>query len=107
MTERRKLHNRHFSETFDLEVAGLKYTVTISRFDNGRVAEAFIGNHKRGNASDIAARDAGILLSLLLQHDCPLDVIAHSLSRNGDGSAPGVIGAVVDRILVEAKGGHR
>jgi hypothetical protein len=98
--ERERLRNRRGSETFSLEHAGLKYTVTISRFDDGRVAEAFIGNHKRGNASDIAARDVGILLSLLLQHDCPLAVIAHALSRNGDGSASGVIGAVLDKIMV-------
>ena len=76
----------------------MKFTVTTSRFDDGRIAEAFISNHKRGNASDVAARDGGILLSLLLQHGCPLDVIARALSRNGDGSASGVIGAVVDKI---------
>jgi hypothetical protein len=65
MTERLRLKNRRASETFGLEHAGLKYTVTISRFDDGRAAECFISNHKRGDASDIAARDAGILLSLL------------------------------------------
>jgi hypothetical protein len=76
MTERRlRLANRRPSETLSLEHEGLKYTVTISRFDDRRIAEAFIGNHKRGNASDVAARDAGILLSVLLQYGCPIETI--------------------------------
>ena len=90
MTQRERLANRRAAETFALEHAVLKYTVTISRFADGRIAEAFIANHKRGNASDVAARDGGILLSLLLQHGCPLETIARALSRNGDGSASGV-----------------
>lgn len=99
MSERRRLRDRRSSETFSLEHAGLKCTIAISRFDDGGVAEAFIGNHKCGNASDVAARDGGILLSLLLQHDCSLDVVARALARNGDGSASGVIGAVVDKVM--------
>ncbi len=95
---RHRLPNRRFSETLDLEFAGLKYKVTISRFPDGSPAEAFISNHKAGNASDVAARDAGILLSLLLQHDCPVETISRALSRNSDGSASGVIGAVLDKI---------
>jgi hypothetical protein len=47
----------------------------------------------------VAARDAGILVSLLLQHGCPVETIARALSRNTDGSASGVIGAVLDKIL--------
>jgi hypothetical protein len=50
------------------------------------------------NASDVAAREGGILVSLLLQHGCPVGIISHALSRKSDGSASGVIGAVLDRI---------
>jgi hypothetical protein len=39
MTARERLPNRRFSETFSLECAGLQYTATISRFDDGRLAE--------------------------------------------------------------------
>ena len=98
MTARLRLPNRRRAETLTLEHAGLKYKVTIGYFDDGTPAEAFVSNHKAGNASDVAARDAGILLSLLLQYGCPVETIAHAVSRNSDGSASGVIGAVLDMI---------
>jgi hypothetical protein len=99
MTERQRLPNKRASETFDIEVAGLRYKATISRFDDGGLAEVFVSNHKAGNASDVAARDAGILVSLCLQHGCDVTTISHALSRNTDGTASGVIGAVLDKIL--------
>jgi hypothetical protein len=96
---RRRLPNRRASTTFNIEVAGLKYKATVSYFPNGELAELFVSNHKAGNASDVAARDAGILVSLCLQYGCPAKIIAHALSRNTDGSASGVIGAVLDKVL--------
>jgi hypothetical protein len=95
---RRRLENRRLAETFDLEVAGLRYKVTIGFFPDGAPAEVFLSNHRAGNASDIAARDAGILVSLCLQHNCAVETIARALSRNSDGSASGVVGAVLDLI---------
>jgi hypothetical protein len=99
MSGRERLPNRRPSETFDLEHANMRYTVTISHDHRRVVREAFICNHKRGNASDIAARDCGILISLALQHGCSIETIAHAISRNSDGSASGVAGAVIDRVL--------
>jgi hypothetical protein len=96
---RRRLADRRASTTFQLEHAGLRYTVSYSRFDSGELAEVFISNHKRGNASDVAVRDAGILLSFALQHGCPAETIARALSRNSDGSASGVMAAVLDQIM--------
>jgi hypothetical protein len=96
---RERLLNRRASETFSLEHAGMHYTVTISRDRQCVVREAFIANHKRGNASDVAARDCGILILLCLQFGCPIETIARALSRNSDGSASGVAAAVLDKIL--------
>ena len=105
MRERRSIRNRRLAETFDIEVAGLRYKATIGRFLDGSLSEVFVSNHKAGNASDVAARDAGILVSLCLQHGCDVETIARALSRNSDGSASGVIGAVLDKIT--ARGGIR
>jgi hypothetical protein len=69
MTERRRLEYRRLCESYDIEVAG------------------------------VAARDAGILVSLCLQHHCPVETLARAVSRNGDGSASGVVGAVLDKII--------
>jgi len=53
MTSRRRLSNRRFSETFAVEAQGMKFTATISRFDNGSLAEIFLTNHRAGSdASD-------------------------------------------------------
>src|SRR5215472_9858194 len=97
---RERLANRRCAETFDIEMHGLKYKVTIGRFRDRRPAEIFISNHKAGNAADVAARDAGILVSLLLQHGCDVATIAHAISRNTDGSASGVIGSVLDKFML-------
>jgi len=98
---RRRLADRRASTTFQVEHAGLRYTVSYSRFDSGELAEVFISNHKRGNASDVAARDAGILLSFALQYGAPAEAIARALSRNSDGSASGVVAAALDAIMRE------
>jgi ribonucleoside-diphosphate reductase alpha chain len=79
MSGRLRLPNRRASTSFDIEVAGLRYKATISRFPDGRLAELFVSNHKAGNASDAAARDAGILVSLCLQHGCDVATIAQAL----------------------------
>jgi len=96
---RRRLADRRASEMFQVEHAGLSYTVSYSLFDDGSPAEVFVSNHKRGNASDVAARDASILLSFALQYGAPAETIAKALSRNSDGSASGVMAAVLDQIM--------
>jgi hypothetical protein len=99
-TPRQRLDNRRPCETRDIEVAGLRYKVTIGRFPGGELAEVFISNHRSNSSADVAARDCGILISLLLQHGCDVQTIARALSRNTDGSASGIAAAVLD-ILVQ------
>jgi hypothetical protein len=55
---RQRLSNRRFCETFELEIAGLRYTATVGRFADGRVAEIFLSNHKSNSAADTNARDS-------------------------------------------------
>jgi ribonucleoside-diphosphate reductase alpha chain len=96
---RNRLPNRRSTETFEVEFAGLRYRVSVGRFVDGKPAEVFISNHKAGNASDIIARDAGILISFCLQYGAPIEAIARAMSRNSDGSPSGVIGAALDAIM--------
>ena len=99
MTIRERLSQRRASLTLNLEHAGLHYTVTISHFPDGRPAECFIQNGKLTSAADIAARDSGILLSLLFQFGCPVETVAHAVTRS-DGSARCVVSAILDKIMV-------
>jgi hypothetical protein len=51
-----------------------------------------------------AARDAGIVLSLALQHGCDLWEIARALSRDPRGAPSGILGVLVDRLLAAGVG---
>jgi hypothetical protein len=57
---RQCLPNGRLAETFELEVAGLRYTCTVGRFNDGRLAEVFLSNHKSNSAADTSARDLAI-----------------------------------------------
>lgn len=95
---RERLRNRRASSVFELEVAGLHYTASISRFPDGRVAEIFLQNHKAGSASNSNARDAAVAASLALQFGCPLDVLRRALLRDAAGRPSTPLGAALDVI---------
>jgi len=97
---RQKLSDRRASENFTFEVSGLRYTATVSRFADGRMAELFLNNHKFGNQSDTNARDAAILLSFALQFGADAEEIRKALCRDGQGQALGPAGAALDVLLV-------
>jgi hypothetical protein len=98
MSGRRRLPNRRRSESFELECGGLRYSATVSWFDDGSLAEIFLRNHKVGSAADINARDAAIVSSIALQYGAPLDVIRHALLRDTKGVASSPLGVALDRI---------
>jgi hypothetical protein len=96
MTARERLANRRASETFSLECAGLSYIATVSRFDDGRIAEIFLSNHKAGSAADTAARDSAIVCSIALQCGADVETIRKALCRDGRGNASGPLGVALD-----------
>jgi ribonucleoside-diphosphate reductase alpha chain len=98
MTTRQRRPNRRRSETFALECAGPSYLATISRFDDGRIAEIFLSNNKSGSAADTAARDAAIACSIALQFGADLETIRRALCRDGRGNASGSLGVAIDMI---------
>ena len=96
MTQRQRLPSRRRSENFTYELGGLRFTVTVSRLADGRIAELFLNNHKAGNQSDTNARDAAIILSFALQHGADADEIRRALGRDSAGRALSPIGAALD-----------
>ena len=86
---RRRLPNRRASETFELEVGGLKYTATMSRFADGSIAELFLNNHKSNSSADVNARDAAIVFSIAVQCGADPEVIRRALLRDSQGRASG------------------
>jgi hypothetical protein len=101
---RERLPNRRAAETFEVEVNGLRYTATISRFADGRIGEIFVQNSKPGSASDCHMRDAGISASLALQYGCPLETLRRALLRDPRGAPSTPIGCVLDLLAGHSAG---
>src|SRR5437870_5758246 len=99
MTARRRLANRRFSETFAVEAMGMKFTATVSRFDDGNLAEVFLTNHRCGSDADAAACDSAVVASIALQHGVPLETIRRALMRDGRGRPRTPLGATLDKIM--------
>ena len=98
MSPRERLPNRRFSESFSVACAGLRYTATISRFPDGRLAEVFLSNTKPSSQSDVNARDAAVAASLALQFGCPLETLRRALLRDPNGKAASPLGCALDEL---------
>jgi hypothetical protein len=83
----------------------LKFTITVGRFADGRLAEIFAVNHRASSAAGIMASDGAIAASLALQFDYPVEVLRKAMSRDGQGRATSPIGVALD--LISEMGGGR
>lgn len=100
---REVLPHRREGETFEIAHGGQNsvFVITTGRYpaeQNHRVGEVFISGSKSGTAFEAVARDGAILLSLALQHGVDLATIKHAITREADGSASTIVGAVVDKL---------
>jgi hypothetical protein len=102
MSTRKRLPNRRASTTFAIESQGLAFTVTVSAFDSGELAEVFITSHRAQSGAGIMASDGAIAASLALQFGCPADVLRKALSRDSRGCANGPLGVVLDRLAEQS-----
>ena len=101
MNAHRQLSDRRLAETFEFEVAGLRYTATFSRFPDGSIAELFLNNHKSNSAADTNARDAAITFSIAVQHGADSETIRRALCRDARGGPSGALAAALDRIAAD------
>jgi ribonucleoside-diphosphate reductase alpha chain len=98
---RLRLPNRREAVTFELEVAGLRYTCTVGRFPDGSIGELFLTNHKSNSAADTNARDSAITFSIAIQHGADPETIRRALCRDSYGRASGPLGAALDILAGE------
>jgi hypothetical protein len=103
MTARQRLSNRRRSENFTFELGGLRFTASVSRLPDGRIAELFLNNHKAGNQTDTNARDAAIVLSFALQHGADINAIRKALCRDSAGRPLGPLAAALDLLATDDK----
>jgi hypothetical protein len=102
MTNRSVLPARRTHETFDFEHNGRLFTAGLGRArPNGPVQEVFLNSGKSGTDAETLARDSSVLLSIALQYGVPLQVMAHAVTRNVDGTPSGPIGKLLDLMVAE------
>ena len=99
--DRQRLPNRRACETFAFEHGSMKYTASIARYDDGRLAEIFISNHKIGSDTDAAAKDSAVICSIALQHGVPLETISHALMRDARGNPSSPLGTALDLLVAQ------
>jgi len=95
---RRRLTDRRLAETFELEVAGQRYSCTVGRFPDNSIGELFLNNSKSNSAADTHARDSAIVFSFAVQHGADPEAIRRALSRDSQGRATGPLGTALDHI---------
>ena len=100
---RRLLPQRRRAETFTVIHRDQSFVVTVGFFDDGTPGEVFIDGGKTGTDVQSIARDAGVLLSLALQHSTPIKTIRHAITRSGNGEAASILGAIVDVLPATAR----
>jgi hypothetical protein len=95
---RRTLPQRRAAETFHVRFSNLPFTVTVGFYADGTPGEIFIDGRKTGNDIEAIARDAGVLLSLALQHGVPPETIHQPVTRSALGEPASILGAIIDCI---------
>ncbi|HWY83973.1 MAG TPA: hypothetical protein VNY10_18970 [Roseiarcus sp.] len=85
MSKRERLPDRRGAELVDFEHDRRRWTVTIGRYPDGRVAELFIDAPKESPLVALA-QDGALAASLALQSGCPPDTLRHAL--NGREAGP-------------------
>jgi hypothetical protein len=81
---RQRLPDRRGAELIEFEHGGRRWTATVGRFEDGRLAEVFL--HAPKDSPLLAlAQDAAIIASIALQHGAPASVICHALDGRDTG----------------------
>lgn len=95
---REALPNRREIETFRFEHAGIKHHCSVSRYEDGRLSEVFIDCGKVNSAVQTMARDGAILISLALQHGCPVETLRHAMTRDDESCPSTPLGKLLDMV---------
>jgi ribonucleoside-diphosphate reductase alpha chain len=84
MSERERLPDRRAAEFYAFEHDGRRWTATIGRFSDGRIAEVFLDAAKDTPLVQLA-KETAIVASLALQSGCPLGTLRHALAGRDVG----------------------
>ena len=96
---REHLPQRRRNENITISYQSIPVQLSFGYYDDGRVGEVFISTTKVGSTIDIMARDAAVLISILLQYGCSTKMILRTLTANEMGKPEGIAGAIVSEII--------
>ena len=103
MSERQRLANRRASLLFDFESMDMRFTASVSRYLDGRIAELFIDNHKAGSGIGTLVRDLAIVFSFAAQHGADAEAVRRSLCRDSSGKPLSPLTAALDWLAANAE----
>ena len=102
VTRERITRNRRAADIVTLSHDRMKFHVTFSRYDDGRIAEVFIKAGKPGSPVEAWARDSGLLLSMAIQYGVPLGEMLKTITKLEDGVSPaGGLGMIIQYLADE------
>jgi len=78
---RAHLANRRAADIVDFDHGGRRWTATISKFPDGRIAEIFLDGAKASPLADLA-RETAIVASIALQHGASEDTLRHAIASH-------------------------
>lgn len=95
------LPNRRAGETFEVRHGQLSFWITVGFLPDGKAIEVFAsmkGGRNSSLSSDVEAiaRDAGVLISLALQHGASLSLLRDAVTREVSGAPASLLGAILD-----------
>jgi hypothetical protein len=93
---RERLPHRRASLLFDFDSMGMRFTASVSRYPDSRIAELFIDNHKAGSGIGTLVRDLAIVFSFAMQHGADAEAIRRALCRDSRGRPLGPLSAALD-----------
>ena len=95
---RRILPTRRPAQTLTIVFGNQPLSVTAGFYDDGTLGEVFIDVAKSGADLAHIAHDAAVVISLAFQHGVSIETIRHAVTRDGNGAASSILGAVIDAI---------
>jgi hypothetical protein len=98
MSNRQTLPNRRRCETLEIEHGGHRFSLTFSRYHDGRPAEIFLSSRHVGSPLEAIARDAAIVVSIALQFGADLGTIRNALTRDHGGGPATLLGSALAAI---------
>ncbi|MDA9521655.1 hypothetical protein XI06_15220 [Bradyrhizobium sp. CCBAU 11434] len=112
MTHRQRPADRRAHETIAIEHGNQRYKIGLGRELQpgqtlGPIVEVFLNAQKVNSSLDVLASDGAILMSLLLQHGCPPDVICHAMKRNPNGTPASPLGVAASYLIEQSEQASR